>query len=49
MNIKGHAKKIEKAIAMIARKSASVEANIACPLWAYQSKEPKRVKALRKF
>lgn len=42
-------KVIEKAIAMIARKSAGVEANTACPLWVYQSKEPKQVKALRKF
>ena len=50
MNIKERAKKeIEKAIAMIARKSASVEANTACPLWGYQSKEPQQVKAMRKF
>jgi cyclic lactone autoinducer peptide len=50
MNIKECAKKgVEKAIVKIARKSASVEANTACPCWGYQPKEPKQVKALRKF
>lgn len=50
MKAKEYAKKgIEQAIAKIAKKSASVEANSACPCWGYQPKEPKQVKALRKF
>ncbi len=50
MNTKERAKKaIEKVIVMLAKKSASVEANTACSCWGYQSKEPKQVKALRKF
>lgn len=50
MKFKECAKKgVEKAIAKIARKSASVEANTACPCWGYQPEEPKQVKALRKF
>lgn len=50
MGIKEIAKKrIEKAVANAARKSASVEANTTCPCWGYQAKEPKQVKALRKF
>jgi len=32
--------KIKKVIAKIAKKSASIEANTACPLWNYQPKEP---------
>lgn len=42
-------KKMEKAIAGIAKMSASVEANTACPCWNYQSEEPQNVKKLRKF
>ncbi len=50
MGIKENAKKrIEKAVANVARKSASVEANTTCSCWGYQSKEPEQVKALRKF
>lgn len=50
MKIKGCTKKdVEQAIAKIAKKSARVEANTACPFWGYQPKEPKQVKALRKF
>lgn len=40
---------IKKVIAEIARKSAKVEANTACPLWNYQPKEPDELKKLRKF
>lgn len=42
-------KGIEQAIAKIAKKSASVEANTTCPCLGYQPQEPKQVKALRKF
>ncbi len=42
-------KKMEKAIAKVAKMSASVEANTACPCWNYQPKEPQDVKKLRKF
>lgn len=42
-------KKMECGIANAARKAASVEANTACPCLGYQPKEPKQVKALRKF
>lgn len=42
-------KGVERAVARMAKKSASVEANTACPCWGYQSQEPKQVKALRKF
>lgn len=50
MKIKECAKKgVGRVIAKIAKKSASVEANTACTLWGYQPKEPKQVKALRKF
>lgn len=41
--------KIKKVIAKIAKKSASIEANTACPLWNYQPKEPDELKKLRKF
>ncbi|MGN0386659.1 MAG: cyclic lactone autoinducer peptide [Lachnospiraceae bacterium] len=41
--------RFEKAVVKIARKYASVEANTACSCWGYQPKEPKQVKALRKF
>lgn len=50
MKVKEYIKKgIEQAIAKSAKKSASVEANTACPCWGYQAEEPKQVKALRKF
>lgn len=42
-------KKIEKAIVNVAKRSASVEANTACPFLTYQPKEPQAVKELRKF
>lgn len=41
--------KVEQVIAKIAKKTAIIEANTACPCWGYQPKEPKQVKALRKF
>jgi len=40
---------VKKAIVNIAKKSASMEANTACPCMNYQSKEPQAVKKLRKF
>lgn len=43
------ARNIKKTIAKIARTSAKVEANTACPLWHYQPKEPDELKKLRKF
>ncbi|MBD5465020.1 MAG: cyclic lactone autoinducer peptide [Lachnospiraceae bacterium] len=50
MQVKGNvARKMEKAIAKMAKMSASVEANTACPCWNYQPKEPQNVKKLRKF
>lgn len=50
MKMKERAKKgVERAIAGIAKKSASVEANTTCSCWGYQPQEPKQVKALRKF
>ncbi len=50
MKIKECTKKgVVWAIAQIAKKTASMEANTACPCWGYQPKEPKQVKALRKF
>ncbi len=42
-------KKVEKAIAAMAKISAGVEANTACACWTYQPKEPQNVKKLRKF
>lgn len=42
-------KKMEKAIAGMAKMAASVEANTACPCWNYQPEEPQDVKKLRKF
>lgn len=42
-------KNIKKVVAKIAKKSASMEANTACPLWNYQPKEPIELKKLRKF
>lgn len=50
MQVKGNVvKKMEKAIAKMAKMSASVEANTACPCWNYQPEEPQNVKKLRKF
>ncbi|MCM1186993.1 MAG: cyclic lactone autoinducer peptide [Lachnoclostridium sp.] len=50
MKVKNCAKRgIEQAIARLAKKSASIEANTACTFWGYQSQEPKQIKALRKF
>lgn len=42
-------KKVEKTIAKMAKLSACMEANTACPCWNYQPKEPQNVKKLRKF
>lgn len=42
-------KSAERAIVGIAKKSAKVEANTACTMLGYQPREPKQVKALRKF
>lgn len=40
---------IKKAIASMAKKSAGMEVNTACPIMNYQPKEPQEVKKLRKF
>lgn len=40
---------IKKAIIHVAKKSASMEANTACPLMGFQPKESQVVKKLRKF
>lgn len=40
---------VKKAIANMAKKSAVIEANTACPFINYQPKEPQEVKKLRKF
>ena len=40
---------IKKTIVTIAKKSAIMEANTACPFVNYQPKEPQVVKKLRKF
>jgi cyclic lactone autoinducer peptide len=40
---------IKKVVAKIAKKSASIEANTACSIWHYQSKEPAELRKLRKF
>ncbi len=40
---------VKKTIAYLAKKSASVEANTACPCVGFQPKEPQAVKKLRKF
>lgn len=40
---------IKKAIADMAKKSAGMEANTACPCMNFQPKEPQAVKKLRKF
>lgn len=50
MKVKGNVvKTMETAIAKMAKISADVEANTACPCWNYQPKEPQDVKKLRKF
>lgn len=50
MKIKECSKKgVGQAIAKIAKKSASVEENTAYSCLGYQPREPKQVKALRKF
>lgn len=40
---------IKKTIAYLAKKSANMEANTACPCIGFQPKEPQTVKKLRKF
>lgn len=40
---------LKKTIAYLAKKSASMEANTACPCVGFQPKESKTVKKLRKF
>ncbi len=40
---------VKKAVAGIAKRTASMEANTTCPLIGYQPKEPQAVKKLRKF
>lgn len=42
-------KTVKKAIVNMAKKSACMEANTACPCVNYQPKEPQDVKRLRKF
>lgn len=40
---------IKRAVADMAKKSARMEANTACPCMNFQMKEPQAVKKLRKF
>lgn len=40
---------IKRTVVYLVKKSASMEANTACPFIGYQPKEPKAVKKLRKF
>ncbi len=40
---------LKNAIANMAKKSASLDANTACTCIGYQTKEPQNVKKLRKF
>ncbi|MCM1552655.1 MAG: cyclic lactone autoinducer peptide [Butyrivibrio sp.] len=50
MKMGDRAKKgVERVVAIIAKRSASVEANTACSCLGYQPKESKQVKALRRF
>ena len=50
MKVKAFIKKrAERLVVKMAMRSAYVEANTACSCWGYQPKEPKQVKALRKF
>lgn len=41
--------KLKKTIIEVAKKSAEIEANTACPFLNFQSKESKAIKQLRKF
>lgn len=43
------AKTLKKAIAHMAKKSASLEANSACPFMNFQPQENQAIKKLRKF
>ncbi len=49
MRKESKSKILKKALVSMARKTASLEANTACPLLSYQEKEPEQVKKLRKF
>lgn len=50
MELKKSAKKsINRVVAEIAKKCATIEANTACSCWGYQPQEPKQVKTLRRF
>lgn len=40
---------VKRAIANMAKRSAGMEANTACPCMNFQLKEPQDVKKLRKF
>lgn len=40
---------LKKALVLVAKKTASLEANTACPLLTYQEKEPEQVRKLRRF
>ncbi len=40
---------VKKALAEIAKRAASMEANTACPCINFQPKEPQTVKEMRKF
>lgn len=40
---------VKKAVANMAKKAASMEANTTCPYCNFQPKEPQDVKKLRKF
>lgn len=42
-------KTVKKAIANMAKRSACMEANTACPCMNFQPKEPQGIKKLRKF
>lgn len=48
-NKKKLTQRVGHVIAALARKSAIIEANTACPCLHYQPKESKQVKTLRKF
>lgn len=48
-NKKNVMKVAESVVARLAKKTAGIEANTACPILGYQSKEPQKVKELRKF
>ncbi len=40
---------VKRVVVYLAKKSAGMEANTACPFIGYQPTEPKAVKKLRKF